>query len=174
MPGCAKIARISKALTKSKSCSLPFGELHVMFCGDFHQLPPIGDRRLYHTCVAAEAPKYSKLAKKGMYLWSQVVQTTVLLSEHYRARHPDVYEVMERVRRGTPTPIDLECIKRRVFGHPNGPDIRDPKWQSAPFITPRNIIRQAWNNQAAIGHTIQTGNQIFISPSIDEGVPYPR
>jgi hypothetical protein len=49
---------------------------------------------------------------------------------------------MERVRIGAPTAIDLDVIRSRVFGHPSGPDIRDPKWQTSPLITPRNTIRQ--------------------------------
>jgi hypothetical protein len=174
MLGCRKLAKISQALMKSKSCSLPFGGLHVLFSGDFHQLPPVGDRRLYHTYVEREAIKYSRHVKSGIYLWSQVVQTTVLLKEHYRARDPAVYEVLERVRKGTPTALDMQHIRRRTLGHPNGPDLSDVKLQTAPLITPRNTIRQAWNNQAAIRHCIQTGNQIFISPSIDEGLPCTR
>jgi hypothetical protein len=57
---------------------------------------------------------------------------------------------MERIRKGTPTAIDMECIKRRTFGHPDGPDPCDVKWQQARVITPRNTVRQASNNQAAI------------------------
>ena len=128
----------------------PVSGLHVLFSGDFHQLPPIGNRRLYHIYLEQEVSKYSKLLKKGMYLWSQVVQTTVLLKEHYRAKDPEVYEVMERIRRGVPTVLDIERIRCRIFGHPNGPDIHDPRWQMAPLITPRNTIHQAWNNQAAV------------------------
>jgi hypothetical protein len=37
-------------------------------------------------------------------------------------------------------------------------------------VTPRNAVRQAWNNQAALRHSFQTGNQIFVSPSVDEGL----
>jgi len=70
--------------------------------------------------------------------------------------------------------MDMQHIRRRTLGHPNGPGLSDLKWQTAPLITPRNTIWQAWNNQAAIRHCIQTGNQIFISPSIDEGLPCTR
>jgi hypothetical protein len=47
----------------------------------------------------------------------------------------------------------------------------DPKWRTAPLITPRNAVRQPWNNQAGIRHAIETGNQMFISPSKDVDVP---
>jgi hypothetical protein len=67
----------------------------------------------------------------GMSLWSQVIMTTVLLTENYRARNPQYQEAMERLRRGALTPADIERIKSRVFGHPNGPDPTDPKWQDS-------------------------------------------
>src|SRR5579862_6237679 len=44
-------------------------------------------------------------------------------------------------------------------------------WKAAPLVTPRNSVRQAWNNQADIKHAVDTGNQIFISPSKETGVP---
>ena len=109
-----------------------------------------------------------------MYLWSQVIKTTVLLKEHYRAPDPTVHQVMERLRRGALTAADIEKIKSRVFGHPDGPDSNDAKWQDAPLITPRNTIRQDWNNLAAIRYAIRTYKRIFLSPSIDLGVQCDR
>ena len=44
-------------------------------------------------------------------------------------------------------------------------------WKAAPLVTPRNSVRQAWNNQVGNKHAVDTGNQIFISPSKDTGVP---
>jgi len=168
MLGCAKLASISKMLEKNKSNSLAFGGVHILFSGDFFQLPAIGDICLYR--IKSIRRKDSDAVVLGMYLWSQVIKTTVLLVEHYRAPNPEVYEVMERLRRGTLTYADIEKIKARVFGHPDGPDPSDPKWQDAPLITPRNTIRQAWNNQAAVRYGIRTGKQIFISPLLDTGV----
>jgi hypothetical protein len=39
------------------------------------------------------------------------------------------------------------------------------------LVTPRNIIRQAWNHQASLRHVEETGQQMFISPAFDEHVP---
>ena len=169
MLGCAKLTSISKTLEKSKSKTLAFGGVHILFSGDFHQLPAIGDVCLLIVKYRLQR-KDSDDVRLGMYLWSRVVRTTVLLMEHYRAPNPEVYQVMERLRRGALTPTDIEKIKSRVFGHPNGPDPRDPKWQDVPLITPRNTIRQTWNNTAAIRYGVRSHNQIFISPSIDTGI----
>ena len=168
MLGCIKLAKISKSLQKNKSNSLAFGGIHILFSGDFHQLPAIGDISLYRQSWKG---KYNaESVEMGMSLWKHIVTTTVLLTEHYRAPNPQVYRVMERLRRGALLPEDIEKIKGRVFGHPNGPDPFDPKWQDAPLITPRNNVRQAWNNQAAIRYSIQNDSQVFISPAIEFGL----
>jgi hypothetical protein len=104
-------------------------------------------------------------------LWESVTSTTILLTEHYRAPDRTVHEVLDRIRRGCTIPMDIDLIHRRTFGHIDGPNPSDLKWKSAPLITPRNAVRQAWNNQAGIRYAVQTGSQIFISPSIDRGVP---
>jgi hypothetical protein len=168
MLGCSKLAKISQALQKNKSNCLAFGGIHVLFSGDFCQLPAIGDVSLYHRSWKGKHD--AKMVEMGMSLWQNIVKTTVLLTEHYRAPNPTVYEVMERLRKGALLPKDIEKIKSRVFGHPQGPNPLDQKWQDAPLITPRNNIRQAWNNQAAIRYSIQNDSQVFISPSIDLGV----
>lgn len=97
MLGCAKLASISKMLEKNKSNSLAFGGVHILFSGDFFQLPAIGDICLYR--IKSIRRKDSDAVVLGMYLWSQVIKTTVLLVEHYRAPNPEVYEVMERMSR---------------------------------------------------------------------------
>jgi len=168
MLGCNKLTKISQALQKNKSNCLAFGGIHVLFSGDFFQLPAIGDISLFHQPCNG---KYDvKTTEIGMSLWRNIVKTTVLLTEHYRAPNPTVYEVMERLRKGALLPKDIERIKSRVFGHPDSPDPEDPKWQDAPLITPRNNIRQAWNNQAAVRYSIRNNTQMFVSPSIDSGV----
>src|SRR5437773_1568075 len=102
MLGCAKLTSISKTLEKNKSNSLSFGGVHIFFSADFFQLLAIGDICLYRKVSTQR--KDSDDVLMGMYLWSQVIKTTVLLVEHYRAPNPQVYEIMERLRRGALTP----------------------------------------------------------------------
>lgn len=168
MLSCVKLAKISQALQKNKSNSLPFGGIHLLFSGDFFQLLAIGDISLYHQSYKGK--HNATMVEMGMNLWRNIVKTTVLLTKHYRVPNPEVYDVMERLRKGILLPRDIEKIKSRVFGHAKGPDPRDQKWQDAPLITPRNNIRQAWNNQAAIRYGIENESQVFISPAIDSGI----
>jgi hypothetical protein len=104
--------------------------------------------------------------REGYNIWRNVTQNPVLLTEHYRARDRSVFEVLGRIARGRVTPLDIDLLQSRTFGSPNGPDREDNKWQHVTLVT-RNNVRQAWNNQAALGHLIGTGNKIFISPSLD-------
>ena len=49
-------------------CELPFGGLHVLFTGDFYQLPPVAGFGLYTPC---ESLAYEK-SQQGRKLWEQV------------------------------------------------------------------------------------------------------
>lgn len=100
MLGCVKLAKISQALQKNKSNSLPFGGIHVLFSGDFFQLSAIGDTSLYHQSRKKQS---MKMVEIGMSLWRNVVTTTVLLTEHYHAPNSEVYNVMKRLQKGTLT-----------------------------------------------------------------------
>jgi hypothetical protein len=177
MLGSKGLNEISTNLCKLKACVQPFGGLYVLFSGDLHQLPCIGDKCLYIDSrkepmrAGASVSSVQKAYMKGAALWESVTSTTVLLTEHYRAPNKAVHEVLDRIRQGRATPSDIDLIHSRTFGHANGPDPMHLKWKSAPLITPRNAVRQAWNNQAGIRYAMETGRQMFISPSKDTGVP---
>jgi hypothetical protein len=125
---------------------------------------------LYHR-IEHQSPSQSdsrKLTHGTLQLWRDTTQQTVLLTQNYRATDPSVFSIFDRVRYGKTTAADIEVLRQRTFGRPLGPDLSDEKWQSATLVTPRNAVRQAWNNQAALRHSLQTGNQIYICPSLDE------
>jgi hypothetical protein len=47
MVGCAMLHDISRQLSIAKGNDLAFGGASVIFAGDFAQLPPVGQKRLY-------------------------------------------------------------------------------------------------------------------------------
>jgi hypothetical protein len=54
------------SLKEDKALFYLFDGLQVLFRGDFHQLPLVGDRGLYHTCIEQEASN-TRNWSKGMY-----------------------------------------------------------------------------------------------------------
>ena len=177
MVGCKMLNDISTNLCYLKNSALPFGGLYVLFTGDLHQVPCIRDKSLYIDCrneyitAGCELSPLQKNYIAGTELWDQATKKTVLLTQHYRAPNEGVHRVLDRIRRGRATPADIEIVHSRTFGHPDGTNPTDTIWKAAPLVTPRNSVRQAWNNQAGLKYAVDTGNQIFMSPSIDTGVP---
>jgi len=110
----------------------------------------------------------------GYDLFQEVTKTTVLLREHYRAKDEAVHSVLDRIRCGNATTADIELLHSRTFGFPGGPDPNNKEWRNAVLITTRNNVREAWSNVASSRHAVDNNSQIFISPSIDEGVECDR
>jgi len=177
MLGCSKLKEISAQLCRIKGSSLPFGGLVVLYGGDFNQLPPVGDRCLYEeptfytvdpTSSLIPLSNVQKKQRDGFELWKEVASRTIILTHNYRTTDPSLRNVLEHIRVGAVTKEDLVLLRRRVIGHCTNPTVAAEKWCSAILITPRNIVRQAWNNQACIRHLTTRKRSIFISPSFDE------
>lgn len=104
MLGCKGLNEISVNLCKLKACVEPFGGLYVLFSGDLHQLPCIGDKSLYIDIrnekrnIGDSISLAQKAYMIGAELWEYVTSTTVLLTEHYRAPNGVVNEVLDRIR----------------------------------------------------------------------------
>jgi len=54
MIGCKMLHNVSGALTEAKGKTTTFGGVSIIFAGDFAQLPPIGDVRLYKNIDTAD------------------------------------------------------------------------------------------------------------------------
>ena len=108
MLGCKGVNEISNNLCKLKAYIQPFGGLYVLFSGDLHQLPCIGDKCLYIDSrkeigkVGVSISSLQKAYMAGAELWEHVMATTVLLTEHYRAASGlcCMHEVLNRIQRG--------------------------------------------------------------------------
>jgi hypothetical protein len=175
MLGAAKIRQISMKLCQIKGSALPFGDVFVLFGGDFNQLSAVLDICLYSPISTANNPINGRRLKpehnEGLQLWKTVVETgVVIFVKNYRTVDPDLQNTLDRLRRGHTTIADLKKFHDRVFGSVNGPNVDDPRWKSALLVTSRNVVRQAWNHQACLRHIVETGQQLFISPAVDAHV----
>ena len=84
MLGCELLHNISRALTEAKGNTAAFGGVNIILAGDFAQLPPIGDTRLYKdvntTAFAAGATNRGQGKILGRLLWLSF-QIVVILHE---------------------------------------------------------------------------------------------
>src|SRR5271169_1730595 len=106
MVGCKTLNAISTNLCYLKTSALPFGGLYVLFTGDLHQLPCIGDRSLYIDCrdeyirAGCELSPLQKNYIAGTELWDQATRNRVLVTQHcYRSPNEGVHRVLDRIRR---------------------------------------------------------------------------
>ena len=82
MIGCDFLLNISEALTAAKGNTTAFRGMNVVFAGDFMQLPPIRQKRLF-SCLDTQtiAQRGTKAGQKtilGKLLWLLVTQVIIL------------------------------------------------------------------------------------------------
>jgi hypothetical protein len=83
--------------------NLTFGGVHVIFCGDFHQLPPVGPRG----CIIWEHERL---------LWHSVLNSFVELRGTWRfLDDPEWGEILGRFRMSTQTQEDINVVNQRVI-----------------------------------------------------------
>ena len=82
MIGCNFLVNISKALTAAKGNTTAFRGMNVVFAGDFTQLPPIGQKRLFShldtQTIALGGTKAGQKTILGKLLWLLVTQVVIL------------------------------------------------------------------------------------------------
>jgi hypothetical protein len=103
MVGCKTLNHISTNLCYLKTSALSFGGLYVLFTGDLHELPCIGDRNLDIHCrdeyIRAEC-ELSSLQKNyiiGTELWDEATRKSVLLTQHFRAQNEGEHRVLDMI-----------------------------------------------------------------------------
>jgi hypothetical protein len=81
----------------------PFGGLHIVFCGDFSQLNPIGKEVIYDKNLNA--------------LWETINRVIILNMQNHRfSKHPEWGLLLERMHHGQTTSQDIDLINTRVLG----------------------------------------------------------
>ncbi|KAJ7717462.1 hypothetical protein B0H16DRAFT_1214897, partial [Mycena metata] len=146
MVGCSFLYDISRALSIAKGNDLAFGGISVVFAGDFAQLPPVGQKRLYahldkETIASAGTKKGQKIVF-GKLLWLSVT-SVVFLHEIMRQTGPENQPFVEL----------LERLREDI-------DWNSDKWSSAPIIVAENAMKDTLNIQMAQDFSIKTGRPL--------------
>ena len=144
----------------------PFGSMHIIKSGDFHQFPPVGNST---GALYVDRPdKDSKRAMLGREIFLQF-NTVVILDKQNRIKDKTWMEIMNRARVGECNADDIHEIEKLVLTNPecDVPDFSKAPWDQAILITPRHSVRNLWNEHALTKHCTRTGNQCYIVPAED-------
>ena len=171
MLGCEMLHNVSRALTEAKGCTTAFGGVNVIFAGDFTQLPPIGDTRLYRdintASVMAAATNRGQGKALGRLLWVSV-ETVVMLDETMRqsgSTNVSFVDLLGRMCDGVCNERDYDILAGRRL---RGLDCKgDGEWEFAPVIVASNATRDAINCRAAEAFVERTGADLHWYHAID-------
>lgn len=161
LSGIMSIARRSE---KTDTSNDPFGGIHVIMCGDFHQFPPIGARGgLFYLDEADD-----ERARIGREIYRQFTMV-VILKQQMRVHDQGWIDILNRLRVGECTEDDIKEVNKLVLTNPecDVPDFSMSPWDDCILITPRNAVREAWNKAALRRHCSKTGNILYIAPAKD-------
>lgn len=164
MIGCSFLLKISEALTEAKQSTKAFGGINIIFAGDFAQLPPVGETRLFSHIDTRKKRVGTKRGQDdvfGKLLWLSV-KVVVILTEVMRQSGPEnerFTELLSRLREGKCTDDDYELLNSRIIKNVN-PDWSDPKWHGLPVIVSGNDVKDALNEEATKAFARQTGRQM--------------
>lgn len=155
MIGCEMLFQIHEALCVAKSTSAPFGGINIIFAGDFAQLPPIGQAKLF-TSISYMTNKQTKLEKRqrtllGKLLWLGVDNVVMLKQPMRQATEGSkrFVELLSRLREGICTQSDYDLLNGRLLDKIAKPGTRLPDvWAGAAVLVTDNASKDAINDAA--------------------------
>ena len=115
MIGCQMLYQISKVLIEAKGISEPFGGINFIVAGDFAQLPPVGETRLYTFVNTSQTQRTTKRGQEvifGNFLWLSI-NTVVILTESMRQVGPEnqlLIQTLARLREGRCNDTDFHLL----------------------------------------------------------------
>ena len=171
MISCEFLFEISEALSRAKGNVATFGGINIIFTGDFAQLPPVKQTRLYSNVNTREGSATNRTQKKvmGKLLWLSV-DTVVELKENMRqsgSANKRFVALLARLRKGQCTDDDYTLLKTRLINSSNNPTNRDEQWRYAPIIVSDNAAKDALNEKMAATYANSTGQTLHWYHSID-------
>ena len=150
----------TRALEEKGRANEPFGSMHIIKAGDFHQFPPVGNPT--GALYVDRQERDSKRAMLGREIFLQF-DKVVILDKQNRIKDPLWSEILGRARIGECSSTDLEEIEKLVLTNPKCevPDFTKAPWDQAILVTPHHSVRNLWNEHAIAKHCAKTGNQRF-------------
>ena len=171
MIGCSMLVDIHEALVNATGCTDPFGGINMIFAGDFSQLPPIGDMKLYahlnHRNLRVGTPSGQKTVFRKL-LWRSV-DSVVLLSEQMQQTseaNTRFVSFLSKLRDGTYTEDDFELLNSRLLSATKE-DLTSTPWRNAPIIVSENAVKDVINERATLAFAKRTNQDVQWFEAID-------
>ena len=164
MISCEFLLTISEKLSEAKGSQEPFGGINIIFAGDFAQLPPVLQSRLYSDINTKFAVGTLRKERKvlGRILWL-TVNTVIELTVNMRQQgsvNKRFCELLARLRLGQCTNSDYELLKGRITNRSNNIDLRHSRWRFAPVIVSDNTAKDVLNERCAAAFAKATGQTL--------------
>jgi len=162
MIGCNLMLEIHEALCEAKENTLPFGGINIIFAGDFAQLPPVGDTRLYsHLNTKTVGTGRGQRNVFGKLLWLSV-DTVIMLHQIVRQNaqsDPKFTGLLSRLRCGECNDDDFNPLHSKLLSETHT-DWNNPIWSSVPILVSNNDVKDALNEQATRAFAARTGKRL--------------
>lgn len=164
--GLSEIIGKTRALEDKGRAHEPFGSMHIIQTGDFHQFPPVGNPTGALYVDRPEKDKKQDLLGREIFLQFDKV---VILEKQNRIKDKVWNDILSRARKGECNASDLDEIQKLVLTSPECavPDFSKAPWDQAILVTPRHSVRILWNEHALAKHCQRTGNKCYIVPAED-------
>ena len=171
MIGCSLLFDIHEALMNATGRTEPFGGINVIFAGNFAQLSPVGDTKLYahlsNNKLHADTPSGQKIVF-GKLLWCSV-DTVIILTEQMRQAgeaNAEFVSLLNRLRDGLCTKEDFKLLNTRVVSVAKE-NLSDVHWRNAPMIVSENAVKDAINVEATLAFADRTNQPVHWFEAVD-------
>ena len=145
-----------------------FGGISVIFCGNFHQFPPVAcglNEALYEPSNIERDSVDSQL---GCTIYEEF-NVVVILRKQWRVTDPTWQDFLTHLRYGRVQEHHLTMLHHQIVEHPHclPTDFSTPPWNEAALVTPRHAVHTLWNDSAVCKHCSESHQQLFICPAED-------
>lgn len=109
-----KLDLVDKICRIFRNIDLPFGGIQVIFCGDFFQLPPVGDQTIGTDYIFKS------------YIWKSMDLHICYLDQQHRQKEQSYLQILNAIRRNHMDDETLSLLIKRI-GHPISSSVAIPK-----------------------------------------------
>jgi len=148
------LSEIDHALWYAKECpDARFGDISMIFAGDFFQYPPVAGTPLYTPISMYASQTNEEIQRRlGRMAW-KTVDTVIELTEQQRMKSdPEYASAVQRLQTQQCHLEDVELFNSHVIksnDHPEGVDMGDNENFDASVIVNTNLLREKLNMEKA-------------------------